>query len=54
MNDRMELPHGWREAESELAEESDKARIVADYIAGMTDQFAFKTRDSFKGNVADR
>jgi dGTPase len=33
------LPEGWRQAARE-ADDSRRARIVADYIAGMTDRYA--------------
>jgi dGTPase len=33
------LPEGWRQAAME-ADEARRARIVADYIAGMTDRYA--------------
>ena len=36
------LPDGWREAARAAPSEADRARIVADYIAGMTDRFALQ------------
>lgn len=33
------LPNGWRER-AQTADETGAARVVADYIAGMTDRYA--------------
>ena len=35
------LPDEWRQA-AEALEDSHRARLVADYIAGMTDRYALK------------
>ena len=40
MNDPGVLPDGWREDARRAETETRRARIVADYIAGMTDRFA--------------
>ena len=40
MANPSELPKQWRKDVSEAADETALARIVADYIAGMTDRFA--------------
>ena len=37
-----ELPKQWRKDVAEAETEEDLARIVADYIAGMTDRFAIQ------------
>jgi dGTPase len=37
------LPEGWRQAEG------DKARIVADFLAGMTDRYALQEHQRFFG-----
>jgi len=37
------LPEEWREDVAKATNESDLARIVGDYIAGMTDRFALET-----------
>lgn len=42
------LPEEWR-AEAELQDETSYARLVADYIAGMTDRFAFQAHGKFFG-----
>ncbi len=41
--DPLALPEGWREADG------DKARIVADFLAGMTDRYALQEHNRFFG-----
>ncbi len=40
--DRRFLPDSWRNAADRLGREVDLARLVADYVAGMTDLFALR------------
>ncbi|MCK0166089.1 deoxyguanosinetriphosphate triphosphohydrolase [Jannaschia sp. S6380] len=40
-----ELPKQWRKDVSEAADETALARIVGDYVAGMTDRFALQCHD---------
>ncbi|MEM9138408.1 MAG: deoxyguanosinetriphosphate triphosphohydrolase, partial [Pseudomonadota bacterium] len=42
MEDPGILPGEWREAAKVAASETLRARVVADYIAGMTDRFALE------------
>ena len=37
------LPEDWRDDVAAAADETELARIVGDYIAGMTDRFALET-----------
>lgn len=47
------LPRQWRKDVAEAADETALARIVADYIAGMTDRFAIETHGRLiGGNLA--
>jgi len=46
------LPAEWRGGARDGATETDMARIVADYIAGMTDRFAFMEHARLCGGVA--
>ncbi len=49
MNDPGQMPAEFSgRASAEGADESAKARVVADYIAGMTDRFAIKEHDRLK------
>ncbi len=43
------LPKQWRKDVAEAADETALARIVADYIAGMTDRFAIETHGRLLG-----
>ena len=36
------LPDEWRESARHAVSETGRARVVADYIAGMTDRFALQ------------
>ncbi|NAZ35398.1 deoxyguanosinetriphosphate triphosphohydrolase [Rubellimicrobium sp. CFH 75288] len=50
-----ELPRQWRKDVAEAADETALARIVADYIAGMTDRFAIETHARLLGSdMVDR
>ena len=40
------LPHEWRDR-AEVSDDSIKARIIADYIAGMTDRYALNMHQQF-------
>ena len=48
-----ELPRQWRKDVAEAADEVALARIVSDYIAGMTDRFALQSHDRLIGGVQD-
>ena len=48
------LPRQWRRDVEEAADETALARIVCDYIAGMTDRFALQCRDRFGDGAAIR
>ena len=43
------LPKQWRKDVAEARDETALARIVADYIAGMTDRFALETHARLMG-----
>jgi dGTPase len=43
------MPKQWRKDVAEAADETALARIVSDYIAGMTDRFALQTHDRLVG-----
>jgi dGTPase len=50
-----ELPKQWRRDVAEATSETALARIVADYIAGMTDRFAIETHQRLLGSdMVDR
>jgi len=52
--DRPDLmPKQWRKDVAEAQSETALARIVADYIAGMTDRFAIQTHARLTGNPVD-
>ncbi len=42
-----QLPKQWRKDVEEISSEEDLARIVSDYIAGMTDRFAIQCHERF-------
>ena len=44
-----QLPKQWRKDVAEAVDEAALARIVSDYIAGMTDRFALQCHDRFVG-----
>ena len=46
------LPKQWRKDVEEAADETALARIVSDYIAGMTDRFALQCHETFIGGGA--
>ena len=46
-----ELPKQWRKDVAEAADETTLARIVSDYIAGMTDRFALQSHDRLIGGT---
>ncbi|TNC73360.1 deoxyguanosinetriphosphate triphosphohydrolase [Rubellimicrobium roseum] len=50
MSNPTELPKQWRKDVSEAQDETALARIVADYIAGMTDRFAIETHQRLLGS----
>ena len=49
MADPSNLPKQWRKDVAEAADETALARIVADYIAGMTDRFAIQEHARLTG-----
>ncbi|MCC7320381.1 MAG: deoxyguanosinetriphosphate triphosphohydrolase [Rubellimicrobium sp.] len=50
MENTRELPKQWRKDVDEAGDETALARIVADYIAGMTDRFAIETHARLLGS----
>jgi dGTPase len=44
-----QLPEEWRGDVARAADETALARLVSDYISGMTDRFAFQAHDRLKG-----
>ncbi len=46
-----QLPKQWRKDVEEATDETALARIVSDYIAGMTDRFALQCHEEFVGGV---
>jgi dGTPase len=42
-----ELPKQWRKDVADARDETALARIVSDYIAGMTDRFAIQCHERF-------
>lgn len=40
LNDPAQLPEGWRQAAEQAGNKTERARIVLDYVAGMTDRYA--------------
>lgn len=42
LDDPGVLPDGWRQAATDATGETERARVIADYIAGMTDRFALE------------
>ncbi|WP_121633729.1 deoxyguanosinetriphosphate triphosphohydrolase [Tropicibacter alexandrii] len=49
MNDPRLLPLRWQSGEVDLTDEAGVARLVADYIAGMTDRYALQQHARFTG-----
>ena len=49
MTHTQELPRQWRKDVEEAAGETELARIVSDYIAGMTDRFALQCHERLLG-----
>jgi dGTPase len=45
-----QLPKQWRKDVEEVANETDLARLVSDYIAGMTDRFALQEHERLIGS----
>jgi dGTPase len=55
MQNPGELPKQWRKDVADAQDETTLARIVADYIAGMTDRFAIETHERLLGSdMVDR
>ncbi len=52
MSEPQRLPKQWRKDVEEVADETALARIVADYIAGMTDRFAIQQHKLLLGGRA--
>ena len=42
MREAVEMPASWRAAAEKGESEQDRAAVVADFVAGMTDRFAIK------------
>lgn len=40
MNDPAQMPEGWRRSAEQAESETERARLVLDYVAGMTDRYA--------------
>ncbi|CUH77215.1 deoxyguanosinetriphosphate triphosphohydrolase [Tropicibacter naphthalenivorans] len=49
MNDPRLLPQRWQDQEETLHDEAEIARLVADYIAGMTDRYALQQHARLTG-----
>ncbi|GGG75563.1 deoxyguanosinetriphosphate triphosphohydrolase-like protein [Salipiger pallidus] len=49
MQDPSHLPQRWRREIEEVRSEAELARLVADYIAGMTDRFALQAHERLMG-----
>ncbi|WP_282159273.1 deoxyguanosinetriphosphate triphosphohydrolase [Shimia thalassica] len=54
MNDRSLLPANWRTEIDNAQDETALARIVSDYIAGMTDRFALQEHERLFGTYKGR
>jgi dGTPase len=55
MANPSELPKQWRKDVADATSDTALARIVADYIAGMTDRFAIETHQRLLGSdMVDR
>jgi len=52
LSDPSHLPRAWRRDIDDVADECALARLVADYIAGMTDRFALETHAKLLGQTA--
>jgi len=52
MADPALLPRQWRKDVAALRDETGLARIVSDYIAGMTDRFALQTHARLTGRAS--
>lgn len=52
LNHPENLPKQWRKDVEEVSSETELARIVCDYIAGMTDRFALQCHQDFIGSAA--
>jgi dGTPase len=50
MADPSHLPKQWRKDLAEVKSETDLARIVSDYISGMTDRFAIQEHARLTGS----
>ncbi|TWI37171.1 deoxyguanosinetriphosphate triphosphohydrolase [Paracoccus sulfuroxidans] len=49
LNDAGKLPDHWREAAEAASSETERARVVLDYVAGMTDRFAIQEAERLLG-----
>ena len=52
LNDPSLLPDRWQAEVAQATSETDLARLVSDYIAGMTDRFALQEHDRLIGKAA--
>lgn len=41
LNDPSQMPGGWQHAAESASDETERARVVLDYVSGMTDRYAF-------------
>jgi dGTPase len=49
-----ELPGEWQARLAQAPDEPDRARVIADYIAGMTDRYALQQHAAIEGDSAQR
>ena len=52
MENPENLPKQWRKDVAEVTSQTELARIVSDYIAGMTDRFALQCHAELLGGTA--
>ena len=49
-----DLPEEWQVHLTRAPDEADRARVIADYIAGMTDRYALQQHATINGGTAPR
>lgn len=49
MADTARMPESWREVADAAADDTERARVVLDYVAGMTDRFAISEAERLLG-----
>ncbi|NDC55631.1 MAG: dNTP triphosphohydrolase, partial [Alphaproteobacteria bacterium] len=52
MHDESKLPDDWQLAAQRAASQTQKAELIADYIAGMTDRYAIKAYRQHLGEIS--